>query len=358
MRVTGLESLASVASPPAIAADHGLFVAGLVKAVAPEADVQLYRVLNEYAAGDMFTMMEAIKNFICTGQPDRSVMNLSMGLHWYDEGYLFSFGPEEIDDLAYQLDAAVLPERLLERFKAYQIPISMAATVSVTIAGSAWEVDDNGKQYLVKMEGEKMLVLDKARTGQWPLERCGEWTSDLTHIVTLWDLLNAAKELGVVAVAAAGNNANNAADAPAAADIPADWPNTIGVAATNVYGTGLACFSNAGNVWAPGGEGVTSPSNTECKPQFKTCNAAGNCADYGLVSLGTESSTGYWYWAGTSFAAPLVSSLVARCLQEAADAGAAWPAADVPANVWKAIQAGAANHNGVIHVGDTLAKCK
>ncbi len=83
---------------------------------------------------------------------------------------------------------------------------------------------------------------------------------------------------------------------------------------------------------------MTSPSNTECKPQFKTCNAAGDCADYGLVSLGTESSTGYWYWAGTSFAAPLVSGLVARCLQEADDAGAAWPAANAPSKVWAAIQ--------------------
>lgn len=285
MRVTGLESLASVASPPAIAADHGLFVAGLVKAVAPEADVQLYRVLDEYAVGDLFTLMEAIKSFICTGTatpdglPSPSVINLSLGLHWYPES-------------------------------------------------------------------------------AWPEEACGSWISDFAEIWSLQDLLDAAYKLGVVVVAAAGNNANNAVGATESADVPAAWPNTIGVAATNVYGTGLACFSNAGNVWAPGGEGVTSPSNTECKPQFKTCNAAGDCADYGLVSLGTESSTGYWYWAGTSFAAPLVSGLVARCLQEAADAGAAWPAADVPANVWKAIQAGAASHNGVIHVGDTLAKCK
>jgi len=285
MKVTNLLPSATVTPQSSSIEDHGLFVAGLVKAVAPEADVELYQVLNEQAVGDLFTLMEAIKSFLCTGTatpdgfPSPSVINLSLGLHWY--------------------------------------PVSA-----------------------------------------WPEETCGSWISDFADIWSLQDLLDAAYKLGVVVVAAAGNNANNAVGATESADIPAAWPNTIGVAASSPSGTGLACFSSTGDVRAPGGEGVKSPSNTECKPQFKTCNPTGDCADYGLVSLGAESSTGYWYWAGTSFAAPLVSGLVARCLQEAADAGAAWPAADVPANVWKAIQAGAASHNGVIHVGDTLAKCK
>ncbi len=118
-------------------------------------------------------MMEAIKNFICTGQPDHSVVNLSLGLHWYDEGYLFSFDPGE--GSYYN---GWIPLNYLSACREVQgIPDShlYGRERTVTTAGSAWEVDDNGKQYLVKMEGEKMLVLDKARTGQWPLERCGEW---------------------------------------------------------------------------------------------------------------------------------------------------------------------------------------
>lgn len=65
--------------------DHGLFVAGLIHAIAPESDIQLIRVLNEYGCGDLFTLNKALYRFIAKmeaerGKLDGTVINLSLGV--------------------------------------------------------------------------------------------------------------------------------------------------------------------------------------------------------------------------------------------------------------------------------------
>lgn len=65
--------------------DHGLFVAGLVHAVAPASELHLIRVLNEHGCGDLFTLNEAVRRF--TDEMKREgrtlegvVINLSLGI--------------------------------------------------------------------------------------------------------------------------------------------------------------------------------------------------------------------------------------------------------------------------------------
>jgi subtilisin family serine protease len=65
--------------------DHGLFVAGLIHAVAPDSDVRLIRVLNQYGCGDLFTLNKALYRFIAEmeterGMLDGTVINLSLGV--------------------------------------------------------------------------------------------------------------------------------------------------------------------------------------------------------------------------------------------------------------------------------------
>ena len=130
-------------------------------------------------------------------------------------------------------------------------------------------------------------------------------------------LLSIAQQSGFVAVAAAGNGANNVALTPASChpDYPASFPDAISVAASNKSDK-LSCFSNAPfviqnkiGVLAPGGQGH-GVGQKDCKPTPKDCNQQPNeCVDNNLISLVNPktSQTGYAYWAGTSFAAPLVS---------------------------------------------------
>lgn len=201
---------------PGPAADHGLFVAGLIHALAPYSDIHLIRVLDDAAQGLMSTLLIALARFIREVGNDGSlrgaVINLSLGLADSDEG-------------------------------------GRAEPASLRL------------------------------------------------------LLDVANALGIVVVAAAGNDS---APTPGShgPQIPAAWETVIGVSASN-YERKLACYSNAGDVMAPGGGGVAP----YCQPGLDRCRTA-DCK-YALISLSTASWTGFGYGVGSSFAAPLVSGLAA-----------------------------------------------
>jgi len=146
-----------------------------------------------------------------------------------------------------------------------------------------------------------------------------------------------------VIVAASGNASQ---DVP---DIPAYWSDiVIGVAASN-KDREQACFSNRGYLLAPGGEG----DQANCLPALDQCAGQGPDCEFGLISRAPSvPETGYAYWAGTSFAAPLVSGLAALTY-EAFDPGTTGSRASN--EVKGAIECGAHLYSdGVINVGATL----
>jgi len=115
---------------------------------------------------------------------------------------------------------------------------------------------------------------------------------------------------GGIIVAAAGNDSvdGNLRLGP---ELPAAYRFAIGVSAST-RDDKTACYSNKGNVVAPGAEG---PMGAQiCEPLADSCpgnaDANGNC-DYGVISLARSSDTMYAYWVGTSFSTPLVSGLAA-----------------------------------------------
>lgn len=187
--------------PPAGGLDireHGLSVASLAHRVAPDGEVVLYRVLDNYARGDTFTLIWALASFTADTVRQRvgGVINLSLG-----------------------------------------------------ISGSI----------------------------DW-------WALGLPDdIVILRLVLAIAHSLGLVIVAAAGNDSWGL-ESPAPAQIPARYGFVIGAEASAYYDA-RACFSNAGHVAAPG------------------------CGVIAAVSMPPD---GYGYWSGTSFATPLVAGVAAR----------------------------------------------
>ncbi len=199
-----------------LAANHGFFVAGLIHALAPAADIQLIRVLDDSAQGNLFTLVASLYEFI-SGLPkhQRAVINLSLGF------------------------------------------------VGSDVAGEEdWDGPD-----------------------------------------LLRDALERAYRKNIVTVAAAGNE-NDGSEEDLPAEFPARWEFVVGVAASDSKKR-RACFSNQGDVMAPGGSGLKN-----CLPPAGRCHD-GDCP-YTLISLNVASYTGYGYGIGTSFAAPLVSGLAAR----------------------------------------------
>ncbi|MBX5449706.1 S8/S53 family peptidase [Thermogemmatispora sp.] len=61
--------------------DHGLFVAGLIRDIAPQARIRLIRVLNDYGGGDLYGLFAALTGLekeLFTGTVRRLVVNLSL----------------------------------------------------------------------------------------------------------------------------------------------------------------------------------------------------------------------------------------------------------------------------------------
>ena len=181
------------------------------------------------------------------------------------------------------------------------------------------------------------------------------------EVLSLKYVLQAARCLGVVTVAAAGNDSAHLSG-PEPADLPAAWNTALGVAATNPQNQ-RACFSNVGEIAAPGGDGRAlgdkrTSSQNGCTPRNADC--VGPDSPWSVIGPVLEppaGSTGYIFWSGTSFATPLVSGLAALVLE--CGRGSLSPQQVEDVLKCGAVKTGDPNLGaGVINVPATLACCE
>ncbi len=182
------------------------------------------------------------------------------------------------------------------------------------------------------------------------------------EVRSLIHLLAVARCLDVVVMAAAGNESTPATPLPP--NLPAALPNVVGVAASNDQQR-RACYSNVGNLAAPGGDGGPrlDPRTRQvvpgrCAPQTAACT--GPECGFGVIgpALETPPHSGFIFWVGSSFATPMVSGLAALVAQ----AGQGNFSAEEIASI---LYCGAVRHHpeetalgrGVIDVGRTLTIC-
>lgn len=182
------------------------------------------------------------------------------------------------------------------------------------------------------------------------------------EVRSLIHLLAAARCLEVVVLAAAGNESTPATPLPP--NLPAALPTVVGVAASNDQQR-RACYSNVGNLAAPGGDGGPrlDPRTRQvvpgrCAPQTAACT--GPDCGFGVIGPAVEAPphSGFIFWVGSSFATPMVSGLAALVAQ----AGQGNFTAEQIASI---LYCGAVRHNpedtalgrGVIDVGRTLTEC-
>ena len=311
--------LSAAEDDPDAMKQHGLFVAGLIHALAPGSDIHLYRVLDDSGCGDVYSLVAALNRFTAQVNTDRRVMrlrgavaNLSLGVlkptSQSDTSGAFVPTPE----LCEQLGLPAEPCRAL--------------------------LD--------------MLVRDRIEA----LQVTVEWAHDND----------------IVVVAAAGNGSGRDGRPVRPPDLPAAYPTVLGVAGSNVNRL-RACFSNWGDLFAPSGDGVAETGDKPhlCGTSLGECDGKGNCNN-AIVSLVQKNippppdqpqdapsrfKDGYAYWKGTSFSAPMVSGLAALAAEvgtRKAGHVSRWLA---PHEVARAIDCGSSLGDGIINVPATLALC-
>ena len=119
-----------------------------------------------------------------------------------------------------------------------------------------------------------------------------------------------AEGAGIMVAAAAGNQAASASPLPDQ-QLPAGYDTVIGVAGST-SGRERSCFSNPGDLAAPGGDGVLPG----CTPDLSGCKGSCDLAIISLAATKASPGDGYVYWLGSSFAAPFASGAAALLLDQ------------------------------------------
>ena len=118
-------------------AQHGLFVTGLIHALAPESDYTLYRVLDDRGCGDLYGLVEALHRFMAEasgpgGSLENVVINMSMGVLQPRNA-----GDEDGDNEDLPEEVALLEAAVREAFERGAVLVAAAGNDSV---GSEWRL--------------------------------------------------------------------------------------------------------------------------------------------------------------------------------------------------------------------------
>lgn len=247
--------------------DHGIFIAGLIHDSAPDARIYLLEVLNKFGVGTMTSLLAGLSAIPAdTKRP--TVINCSLMM-------------------------AARSSTLLQKFPNWKMLRDAEP--------------EQGRRY-----GDKERRLQQnwyVAALMQPLEKL---------IRQRFEVLNSSQ--GVRIVAAAGNDWE-AGEARPPARYPAAFPNVIGVSALDNDGN-TAIYSNYAD--NPLSEGIATFGGATSPSDATQADAINGIAGIYLGKFpdGTPSS-GAARWAGTSFAAGVVSGLLAKLVSSGCDFDAA-----------------------------------
>ncbi len=247
--------------------DHGLFVAGIIHSIAPAAEIHLYEVLNPNGVGDLKSIALGLSQVLGSFPTQPLVVNCSLVLN-------IPLLNQPITDLDETLKARIIHG--WDKLKSETI-------------------DNLGREFLSK-EGMKWL----ARQGQ-----AIEWICDLLY----------AQNSGVIA--AAGNDWRRGQPQQPQARYPAAFESVLGVGA-------LKKRSRRSDSWKyanysdladqPPRSGIVTLGGEKGQKKGVLGIYLGKFPSKKDDKPGPKNECDWAWWAGTSFASPIISGVTAAVL--------------------------------------------
>jgi subtilisin family serine protease len=269
-----------VLEPHYEASSHGLFVADIVNDLAPEAEISIYRVLNNDNGGDMATVAAAVEDAVREARRRglRLVINASLGIA----------PPLEIMEQVLADD-----ECFYGRFGSLQAAIQSSIPPMRNAAADVAALKTSG---IVNGAGDGFAGI----------------VSAIEHVFSF-------RNVGDVLVVAATGNDSCSDSRRAAPRMPAAVPGVLGTAAfiPNPGGHGrwrMAPYSNDDEL-LPGNDGIGAFGGAVIERTGDTDTADAMVGLYVSDTFPdadqTPNDTGLAAWAGTSFAAPIAAGFAA-----------------------------------------------
>ncbi len=257
--------------------DHGLFVAGIIHDLVPNAQIACVRVLNDYGVGDtaiLIDALHAIQEYMAQGAVGQVVVNLSLEVSPSDANLPgIWFGGDCCCFQAQDLPAVIAEIGLL-RAGLHHVIQSLTAQGAIIVASSGNESNMNNHP---------------------PVRYGPRYPAAFPEVIAV----------GAV---------DNAGKATTYSDYPSVTPHHNGVA---VYGGAIP------RALLPGQPGEPAGAKTWAKVDDAVVGVYSS-HHYPMLLASDEPPEGYhapaeshcWaYWSGTSFATPVISSLAVRVLE-------------------------------------------
>jgi Subtilase family len=278
--------------------DHGLFIAGIINSIVPKATIHLIQVLNQFGVGDVETISRGFAK--------------AYGIYRSDQRKLIVSGSILLD----------MPP-LVQEFGYRET--------------NEEEIRPIEKQF---QEALRNLMITEERK-RHPNATIKELQESLYWVLGLRVMCERLAKVGRQVVAAAGNDSRKTPDGqrnPRAARYPAAFTQVIGVGSmpkdakrgpNNKYEA--SSFSNLADaparngILALGGEpgaeqGVLGiylgefPEEDAGSGQTTATNSSQATNEYGWAEVVSNNKNGWAWWAGTSFATPILTATIASVL--------------------------------------------
>ncbi|MBI5928334.1 MAG: S8/S53 family peptidase [Chloroflexi bacterium] len=266
--------------------DHGLFIAGIIHTLAPQVKIHLVEVLNAYGCGTLTSYLDGLSVALSKEHFDPLTETL-------------------VVNMSFTFPLALDPNHPTEWLREFHQPLRQRSN-----GQDSWGEDM--QEFLNYLTLPMQYVLQGiARVGGSPPN------SPLSKAFDMFKRTEEINHHGGVVVAAAGNNGNQNNPHPAAC-APAAFSTVLGVAALNLDNQTLTDYSNNADIPPHDGVAVFGGENQAGNDDLShpTKGLLGLYSGAYPAPSASTNTTGWARWAGTSFAAPIISGLLAEMLRQ------------------------------------------